>query len=138
MQPDQLKYTETHEWVAVEGDVATIGITDFAVHLLSDLVFADLPAVGKSMTKGQPFGEVESVKAVSDLYAPVSGKVTARNERLTERRGEDGKKIEAELDLLTTSPFTDGWLIKAQLSNPGELATLLDYLQYQKHCKASE
>jgi glycine cleavage system H protein len=138
MQPDQLKYTETHEWVAVEGDVATIGITDFAVHLLSDLVFADLPVVGKSMTKGQPFGEVESVKAVSDLYAPVSGKVTARNERLTERRGEDGKKIEAELDLLTTSPFTDGWLIKAQLSNPGELATLLDYLQYQKHCKASE
>ena len=138
MQPDQLKYTETHEWVAVEGDVATIGITDFAVHLLSDLVFADLPAVGKSMTKGQPFGEVESVKAVSDLYAPVSGKVMARNERLTERRGEDGKKIEAELDLLTTSPFTDGWLIKAQLSTPGELATLLDYLQYQKHCKASE
>lgn len=138
MHPDQLKYTESHEWVAVEGDLATIGITDFAVHLLSDLVFADLPAAGKKMTKGQPFGEVESVKAVSDLYAPVSGEVTARNERLTERRGEDGKKMEAELELLTTSPFTDGWLIKARISNPDELATLLDHLQYQAHCKASE
>src|SRR6185312_3889590 len=91
MSPDQLKYSKTHEWVAIEGDTATIGITDFAVHLLSDLVFADLPPIGKKMTQGQPFGEVESVKAVSDLYAPVSGEVTARNERLTERRGADGK-----------------------------------------------
>lgn len=138
MHPDQLKYTESHEWVWVEGDIATIGITDFAVHLLSDLVFAELPAVGKKMTKGQPFGEVESVKAVSDLYAPVSGEVIARNERLTERRGEDGKKMEAELDLLTTSPYNDGWLIKARVSNPGELVTLLDHTQYQVHCKASE
>ena len=138
MQPDQLKYSETHEWVAIEGETATIGITDFAVHLLSDLVFADLPAVGKKITKSQAFGEVESVKAVSDLYAPVSGEVIARNERLTERRGPDGKTIPAELDLLTTSPFTDGWLIKARVSNPAEASTLLDQTQYKAHCKASE
>ena len=137
MNPEQLKYTETHEWIAVEGDTATIGISDFAVHLLSDLVFADLPAAGKKLTKGQPFGEVESVKAVSDLYAPVSGEVIARNERLTERRV-DGKTIAAELDLLTTSPFGEGWLIKAKVSNPAELASLLDQAQYKAHCKASE
>ena len=138
MNPEQLKYTKTHEWVALEGDTATIGITDFAVHLLSDLVFADLPGVGKTMTQGQPFGEVESVKAVSDLYAPVSGEVIARNERLIERRGPDGKTIPAELDLLTTSPFSEGWLIKARISEPAELSTLLSPAQYADHCKASE
>lgn len=137
MSPDQLKYTKTHEWVAIEGDTATIGITDFAVHLLSDLVFADLPAAGKKLVQGQPFGEVESVKAVSDLYAPVSGEVTDRNERLTERRGADGKTIAAELDLLNSSPFGDGWMIKARVSNPGELSSLLDVAQYKAHCETS-
>ncbi len=137
MSPDQLKYSKTHEWVAVEGDTATIGITDFAVHLLSDLVFADLPAVGKKMTQGQSFGEVESVKAVSDLYAPVSGEVIARNERLTERRGPDGKTISAELDLLTTGPFSDGWMIKARVADPSELLNLLDHSQYKAHCDSS-
>ena len=76
MTAENLKYTKTHEWVAVEGDTATIGISEFAVHLLSDLTYADLPVVGKKITQGQPFGEVESVKAVSDLYAPVSGEVS--------------------------------------------------------------
>ena len=137
MSPDQLKYSKTHEWVAVEGDTATIGITDFAVHLLSDLVFADLPTLGKKLTQGQSFGEVESVKAVSDLYAPVSGEVTARNERLTERRGADGKTISAELDLLTTGPFSEGWMIKAKIANPGELSNLMDLAQYKAHCDAS-
>jgi glycine cleavage system H protein len=138
MSPDQLKYSKTHEWVAIEGDTATIGITDFAVHLLSDLVFAELPAIGKKISQGQPFGEVESVKAVSDLYAPVSGEVIAVNERLTERRGADGKTVAAELDLLTTSPFNDGWMIKARVTNPGELANLLDVAQYKAHCDASQ
>ena len=137
MSPDQLKYSKTHEWVALEGDVATIGITDFAVHLLSDLVFADLPAVGKKITQGQPFGEVESVKAVSDLYAPISGEVIARNERLTERRGPDGKTIAAELELLTTSPFTDGWMIKAHVSDLSDLSNLMDQSQYKTHCEAT-
>ncbi len=138
MSPDQLKYSKTHEWVAIEGDTATIGITDFAVHLLSDLVFADLPAVGKKIVQGQAFGEVESVKAVSDLYAPVSGEVIARNERLTERRGPDGKTLSAELDLLTTSPFADGWMIKVRMANPGELSNLLDQAQYKAHCDAAQ
>lgn len=138
MSPDQLKYTKTHEWVAVDGDTATIGITDFAVHLLSDLVFADLPAAGKKIKQGEPFGEVESVKAVSDLYAPVSGEVIARNDRLTERRGPDGKTIAAELDLLSTSPFGEGWMVKAKLSNPGELAGLMDQAQYQAFCETSK
>lgn len=137
MSPEQLKYSKTHEWVALEGTTATIGITDFAVHLLSDLVFADLPPVGKKMSQGQPFGEVESVKAVSDLYAPVSGEVIARNERLTERRGADGKTIAAELDLLTSSPFTDGWLIKANVTDVGELSNLLSQSEYKAHCDAA-
>jgi len=137
MSPDQLKYSKTHEWVAIEGNTATIGITDFAVHLLSDLVFADLPNVGKKITQGEPFGEVESVKAVSDLYAPVSGEIISRNERLTERRGSDGKTIAAELDLLTASPFTDGWMVKAHVSDLGDLSNLLDHSQYKAHCDAS-
>jgi glycine cleavage system H protein len=138
MSPDQLKYSKTHEWVAVEGDIATIGISDFAVHLLSDLVFAELPAIGKKVSQGQSFGEVESVKAVSDLYAPVSGEVVAVNERLTEHRGADGKTVAAELDLLTSSPFGDGWMIKVRISNPAELASLLDVSQYKTHCDASQ
>ncbi len=138
MGPDQLKYSKTHEWVAIEGNIATIGITDFAVHLLTDLVFAELPAVGQKLVQGQPFGEVESVKAVSDLYAPVSGEVIEKNDRLTERRGPDGKTIPAELELLTTSPFADGWMIKARVSNPAELANLLDQSQYKSHCEASD
>ena len=138
MSPDKLKYSKSHEWVAVEGDVATIGITDFAVHLLSDLVFADLPAVGKQIVQGQSFGEVESVKAVSDLYAPISGQITDRNERLTERRGPDGKTIAAELDLLTTSPFGDGWMVKAKVKDLSELNQLMDQAQYKLHCDASQ
>jgi glycine cleavage system H protein len=127
MDAASLKYSKTHEWVAVEGDVATIGISDFAVHLLSDLVYADLPAVGKRITQGQPFGEVESVKAVSDLYAPVSGEVIARNDKLPDN-----------LDLLTTSPFADGWMVKVRLSNPGELASLLSQTAYKSHCEAEK
>ena len=127
MDPASLKFTKTHEWVAVEGDTATIGISDFAVHLLSDLVYADLPAVGKKITQGQPFGEVESVKAVSDLYAPVSGEVTARNDSLPDN-----------LDLLTKSPFGDGWMIKVRLSNPGELSSLMDQTAYKAHCESEK
>jgi glycine cleavage system H protein len=127
MDPASLKYSRTHEWAAVEGDVATIGISDFAVHLLSDLVYADLPPVGKKITQGQSFGEVESVKAVSDLYAPVSGEVIARNDALPDH-----------LDLLTSSPFDAGWMIKVRLSNPGELASLLSQTAYKSHCDAEK
>ncbi len=127
MDPASLKYTRTHEWAAVEGDVATIGISDFAVHLLSDLVYADLPAVGRKITQGQPFGEVESVKAVSDLYAPVSGEVIGRNDKLPDN-----------LDLLTSGPYEAGWMIKVRLSNPGELSSLLSQTAYKAHCDAEK
>jgi glycine cleavage system H protein len=127
MDPASLKYSRTHEWAAVEGDVATIGISDFAVHLLSDLVYADLPPIGKKITQGQSFGEVESVKAVSDLYAPVSGEVIARNDALPDH-----------LDLLTSSPFDAGWMIKVRLSNPAELASLLSQTAYKSHCDAEK
>lgn len=127
MDPATLKYTKTHEWVGVEGDVATIGISDFAVHLLSDLVYADLPPVGKKVTQGQSFGEVESVKAVSDVYAPVSGEVIARNDKLPDN-----------LDLLTSSPFDAGWMIKVKLSNPSELSSLLSQVSYKAHCDAEQ
>ncbi|MDB5345463.1 MAG: glycine cleavage system protein [Schlesneria sp.] len=127
MDPTTLKYTKTHEWAAVEGDVATIGISDFAVHLLSDLVYADLPPIGKKVTQGQPFGEVESVKAVSDVYSPVSGEVIARNEKLPDH-----------LDLLTSSPFEAGWMIKVRLSNAGELSSLLNQTSYKAHCDAEK
>jgi glycine cleavage system H protein len=138
MPVEQLKYSATHEWVAIDGDTATVGITDFAVHLLSDLVFAELPPSGKTITKGQPFGEVESVKAVSDLYAPLSGVIIASNERLTEHRAADGKTVAAELELLTTSPFEEGWLVKVRISNLAEMDTLMNRQQYLAHCQSSE
>ena len=127
MDPASLKYTKTHEWVGVEGDVGTIGISDFAVHLLSDLVYAELPPVGKKVSQGDPFGEVESVKAVSDVYAPVSGEVIARNDKLPDN-----------LDLLTSSPFGDGWMIKVRLSNPAELSGLMSQTAYLSHCESEK
>jgi glycine cleavage system H protein len=127
MAPDQLRYTKTHEWVAVEGETATIGISDFAVHLLSDLTYADLPVVGKKIVQGQPFGEVESVKAVSDLYAPVSGEVIACNDVLPD-----------QLELLTKEPFGAGWMIKVRLADAAELSKLLDHSAYQAHCDSEK
>jgi glycine cleavage system H protein len=121
----QLKYARTHEWVALEGDVATIGITDFAVHLLSDLVYVDLPKVGRAIQAGQTFGEVESVKAVSDLYAPVSGEVIEVNAGLPD-----------QLEALTADPFGAGWMVKVRLSNPAEVGQLMDHAGYQAHCEA--
>ena len=138
MPVEQLKYSTTHEWVAVDGDTATVGITDFAVHLLSDLVFAELPPSGKIITKGQPFGEVESVKAVSDLYAPLSGVIIEFNERLTEHRAADGTPVAAQLDLLTSSPFDAGWLVKVRIANLAEMETLMNRQQYLAHCQSSE
>lgn len=137
MQPDQLKYSDSHEWTAVEGDTATIGISDFAVEMLTDLTFVDLKPIGTKLTKGDVFGEVESVKNVSDLYAPVSGEIVARNDRLTHRRDASGKEIVAELDLLSSSPFGEGWLIKIKMTNPAEAALLMNQSQYKDFCKTA-
>ncbi|MDX2479698.1 MAG: glycine cleavage system protein GcvH [Desulfuromusa sp.] len=119
--PEELKYTEDHEWVLVEADVATIGITDFAQDQLGDVVFVELPEVGDTLEMGKTFGVVESVKAVSDVYAPISGEVIEINEELP-----DGPEA------LNTSPYEDGWMIKVRLADPAALDNLMDVSDYQK------
>lgn len=120
-----LKYAKTHEWVAIEGDMATVGITDFAVHLLSDLVFIDLPKPGKALKVGESCGEVESVKAVSDVYAPLAGVVTETNPEL----GDTTEK-------LSSDPFGAGWLLKMKVTDLSGVTNLLDRAAYEKHCES--
>ena len=121
MVPKDLRYTKDHEWVKVDGDVATIGVTDYAAGQLGDVVFVDLPTVGKAVDQYATFGVVESVKAVSDLYAPVSGEVTDVN-------GELGGKPE----LVNSDPFGDGWMIRVKVADPGQLTDLLDAAGYEQ------
>jgi glycine cleavage system H protein len=116
-----MKYSQTHEWARIEGDIVTAGITDFAAQQLSDLVYLDLPKVGTQVKQGEPFGEVESVKAVSDINAPVSGEVTEINE-----------KAASNLNLVTTASMTDGWLVKIKMTNPAELNKLVSADDYEK------
>ncbi len=118
--PENLKYTDEHEWIAVDGDIATIGITDYAQGELGDLVFVELPEVGDEIIQGNSFGTVEAVKAVSDLFAPVSGSVTEVNELLA-----------ADPETVNKDPYGDGWMIKVKMSNPGELDDLLDAATYK-------
>lgn len=125
--PESYKYTKEHEWVHAEGEQATIGITDHAQEELGDIVFIDLPQPGKQITKGQSFGSVESVKAVSDVYAPVSGAVTEANENL--------KKAPEKLN---QDPHGDGWLIKVKLSAPAELNDLLSSADYRSYVGAEK
>jgi glycine cleavage system H protein len=127
MNLDSLKYTRSHEWVAVEGKIATVGITDFAVHQLTDLVHIELPKVGRTFREGETFGEVESVKAVSDLYAPVDGEITAINDKLAD-----------DLGVLSDDPFGKGWMIKLSVADPASLARLLDRTSYLEHCADEE
>ena len=121
MVPQDLRYTKDHEWVRVDGDVATIGVTDYAASQLGDVVFVDLPAVGKVVDQFATFGVVESVKAVSDLYAPLSGEVTDVNAEL-------GGKPE----LVNSDPFGDGWMIRLRVADPGQLTDLLDAAGYEQ------
>jgi len=120
--PEELKYTAEHEWVLVEGNLAVIGITDFAQDSRGDVVFVELPEVGTEVTIGKAFGVVESVKAVSDVYAPVSGTVEEINEELPDAP-----------EIMNTSPYGDGWMIKIRMSDPGELDGLMDAAAYQAH-----
>jgi glycine cleavage system H protein len=113
--PEELLFTEEHEWVHVEGDLVTVGISDFAQDALGDIVFVELPQVGTILEAGKPFGVVESVKAVSDVYAPVSGEVVEINEELPETP-----------EVINTSPYEDGWMIKIKLADKAELDDLLD------------
>jgi len=121
MVPSDLRYTKDHEWVRVDGDVATIGVTDFAAGQLGDVVFVDLPAVGKAIEQFATFGVVESVKAVSDLYAPLSGEVTEVN-------GELGGQPE----LVNSDPFGGGWMIKVKVADAAQVEGLLDAAGYDK------
>ncbi len=117
-----LKYAESHEWVKVEGDIAVIGISDFAQHSMGDLSYVDIPSVGDEVAAGEEFGAVESVKAASDLISPVSGTVIEVNEAL-----------EDEPELLNEDPYAN-WIIKVQMSEPGEVDSLLDAAAYEKLC----
>lgn len=118
--PQDLKYTKEHEWVKVEGDTATIGITDYAQDSLGDVVYVELPQEGGSVTKNEPFGVVESVKAVSDLYSPVSGTVTEVNDAIIDSP-----------EAVNDDPYGDAWMIKVELSSADELDDLLSADDYQ-------
>lgn len=118
--PENLKYAETHEWILVEGDTGTIGITDHAQNELTDIVYVDPPKVGATVSAGQPAAVVESVKAASDIYAPVDGEVIEVNEALS-----------SDPSLVNTSPFEDGWLFKIRLGNPVQLDALKSPEEYR-------
>ena len=120
--PTQYRYTKDHEWISVKGDVATIGISDYAQHELGDVVFVELPAVGTKVASGKSFGTVESVKAVSEIYAPANGDVVETN-------GELQNKPET----INSDPHGSGWLIKVKLANPAELSSLMDAAAYEAY-----
>ena len=131
MNPENLLYSETHEWVHVEEEnghkLATIGLSAFAIEQLTDLVFMELPEVGRQVQVGDEFGEVESVKAVSPMYCPVSGEVVAVNTDLPDR-----------LEGLNEDPYDSGWIAKIRISDEAALAGLMDYATYQKQCAEEE
>ena len=119
MNPEDIKYTQSHEWVKLDGDIAIIGLTDYAQKELTDIVYVDLPPIGKELQAGKEFGAVESVKTASDLYSPISGTVIEINPLL-----------ESKPDLVNQDPFGNGWMIKAQCFNPKEVDALLDADEY--------
>jgi glycine cleavage system H protein len=127
MYPSDYRYTKEHEWIKVSGDAGTIGITDYAQHELGDVVFAELPAVGTKITTGQTFGTIESVKAVSEIYAPVSGEVTEANAALS-----------STPEIVNSDPHGSAWLIKIKLSNPSEVSGLMDAAAYQAFISEKE
>lgn len=122
MEPKGLKYTQDHLWVGMAGNEALIGITDHAQKELADIVFVDVPETGRQLSRGEVFGTIESVKSVSDLVAPVTGKVVAANDLLRNKP-----------DTINADPFNQGWIVRVQLQKPDELSELLDYSGYQRH-----
>ena len=127
MYPGDYRYSKEHEWIKVSGGTGTIGITDYAQHELGDVVFVEMPAAGAKITAGQVFGTVESVKAVSEIYAPVSGEVIEANAALA-----------GTPEIVNTDPHGAAWLIKIKLSNPGELSALMDAAAYQAFISEKE
>jgi len=121
MKPEQLKYTKDHLWIMMEGETATIGISDYAQNELGDIVFVEMPEVGTKTTKGENMGSIESVKSVSDLIAPLSGEVVEIN-----------KKLEDSPETINSSPYEDGWIVKLKVSDSGETSDLLDWNAYKE------
>jgi glycine cleavage system H protein len=121
MVPQDLRYTKEHEWIRVEGDLATVGITDYAAKQLGDIVFVELPEIGRKVAQFAPVGVIESVKAVSDLFAPVGGEVVETNAELGTRP-----------ELLNSEPFGAGWMVRIRLSDSGQLGKLLGPAAYEE------
>ena len=121
--PTDRKYAKSDEWIRVDGDTATVGVSDFAQSELSDVVYVDLPAVGDSFAAGQSFGSVESVKAASEIYLPVAATVTAVNDDL-----------KTKPELINQDPYGGGWIAKLKITDPAGLAALLDAAAYEQHC----
>lgn len=119
MDPEDRRYTEEHEWAQVSGGQVRVGITQYAQDALGDIVYVDLPATGTRVERGQPFGEVESTKSVSDLYAPVTGTIIERNETL-----------ESQPELVNSDPYGEGWMVTIEIDDPGELDGLMSAAQY--------
>ena len=122
MIPKHLRYTKEHEWVAVEGGTGTMGITDFAQHQLGDIVYVELPEVGRTVKAGETLGTIESVKAVSEIYSPVSGEVVEVN-----------GAIEGDPSVVNKDPYGAGWMVKLKMKNPAELDELLGPADYAAH-----
>jgi glycine cleavage system H protein len=125
--PEDLHYSKDHEWIRVEGDVGTIGITDHAQNSLGDVVYVELPKVGESFAAHESFGSVESVKAVSEIFTPVGGEITEVNESLQD-----------EPEKVNSDPYNEGWMIRVRMSNPGEVDSLLNAVEYEDFTKAEE
>jgi glycine cleavage system H protein len=124
MKKEELKYTQTHEWIKIEGDIGTVGVTDFAQHEMGDIVFVDLPKVGLKLEKGKQACVVESVKSAFDIYSPVNGEVIEVNNSLSN----DPAKINQD-------PYGEGWIFKIKISNPSEANSLMSYSQYEEFLK---
>ena len=118
--PAHLKYTKDHEWLKADGDIALIGITDFAQHELGDIVFVEVETVGETIGRHESFGTIEAVKTVSDMFMPVSGEILEFNEELTTKP-----------ETINQDPYEKGWVIKIRMTDPGEMTELLDNVQYQ-------
>lgn len=118
---EDLRYTETHEWLDIEGDIATIGITDHAQTELTDIVFVELPEIGKEIKKGEELCVVESVKSVSEIYSPISGKIVAVN-----------SKLDDSPEIINESPYDEGWIVKLEMKNKSDIDNLIDAESYKK------
>ena len=120
MIPGDLKYTKEHEWVKIENDLAIVGITDYAQGELGDIVFVELPEVGSNIEQAKPFGTIEAVKAISDLFSPLTGEVSEVN-----------RELETDASVINNDPYGDGWIIKIKIADSGELDGLLDAAGYE-------